>query len=68
MTTTRYFFGVCRVCEFSVVTDGMPPPLARSCPICAEDNGRDVYMGFQPATANDRPVGYDARLLSGRDE
>ena len=67
-TTTCYFFGVCRDCEFSVVTDGIPPPLARCCPLCAEDNGRDVFMGFQPATADDKPEGYDARLLSRRDE
>lgn len=31
------------------------------CPLCAEDNGRDVVMQRRTAVAEDKPEGFDAR-------
>jgi hypothetical protein len=59
--TALYHYGECPACEFSVVTEGVPPPLARNCGMCAADSGRDVWMKFRTATDDDKPEGYDAR-------
>lgn len=59
--SAQFHYGECPVCEFSVVTEGIPPKLASNCGMCAADNGRDVWMRFREATDADKPEGYDAR-------
>lgn len=59
--TAQYHYGECPVCEFSVVVERIPPKLASACALCAEDNGRDVFMVFRVATDDDKAEGYDAR-------
>lgn len=34
---------------------------SKYCPLCAEDNGRDVTMRRRPAVDSDMPEGKDAR-------
>jgi hypothetical protein len=33
-----------------------------SCPLCAGDSGRDVYMTKRVCREDDKPEGFDARL------
>lgn len=61
MSAPDFFYGECPECEFSVITKGVPPKLASNCGMCASDSGRDVWMKFRPATAEDKAEGYDAR-------
>jgi hypothetical protein len=53
-------FFECPVCGWSAVLradyDG-----TECCPICAEDNGRDIEMGRRPARDDDDPEGQDER-------
>lgn len=59
----RYVYGECPDCQYSVV---MTAPGNRGFPIvycrlCWEDCQHRVTLHFRPATAEDRPEGYDAR-------
>ena len=55
-----FIYFECRECEFSSVQHvsftGSP-----CCPICAQDNGRDVVMSERTARVSDKPEGRDAR-------
>lgn len=64
----QFFYGECPVCEFSVIVERIPPKLASNCGLCAEDNGRDVWMSFREATDTDKAEGYDARALTQKDK
>lgn len=56
----QYIFFECPSCEFSSIQretfNG-----SRNCPMCAEDNGRDVRMTSRDAGEKDKPEGFDAR-------
>lgn len=58
MTAFEYF--ECPDCGFDSVQrsdfDG-----SNVCPLCAGDNGRDVWMRRRPALDTDKPEGHDAR-------
>lgn len=57
----RYLFLECPDCQFSaVLTEARAHPY-QCCPMCAEDNGRDIRMRERPATAEDKPEGSDDR-------
>ncbi len=60
MEQPDFLYHECPSCEFSAVTraDYAGPGL---CPLCAEDNGRDVAMRRRIARDTDRPEGRDAR-------
>lgn len=49
----------CKDCGFDAVTiDSIKTPI---CPLCAEDNGRDVEMVGRVANSEDKVEGKDAR-------
>lgn len=50
----------CRECGFSSVQNANFRG-SEYCPMCAEDNGRDVRMTRRPALDSDKPEGRDAR-------
>lgn len=50
----------CAVCEFSSVQLATFSG-SGFCPMCAEDNGRDVTMNRRTARDSDKPEGRDAR-------
>lgn len=39
-----FFYLVCPSCEFDCVIAAAKSGLGLRCPVCAEDNGRDVYL------------------------
>ena len=53
----------CPVCEFSAVTKATIE-VAPTCPICAEDTGKDTPLESRVARSDDRPEGKDARKLA----
>lgn len=54
-----FIYWECPVCEFNAITRELPQrPI---CPICAEDNGRDVEMKGRAARSTDKVEGADAR-------
>jgi hypothetical protein len=55
----------CQECEFDSVQNASFKG-AYYCPVCAGDTGREVRMGRRPATEEDKPEGFDARVLHGR--
>ena len=56
----------CQDCGFDTVQPAqVPGPFY--CPLCAEDNGRDVRMSGRPALDTDAPEGRDARKASRHD-
>lgn len=64
MEQPRFVYFECPDCGFDSVlhqttADGTPG----YCPICAEDNGRDVRMRRRVADSDDKPEGRDARLV-----
>jgi len=59
--SAQFYYGECPECQFSVITNAIPPKLASNCGLCAEDSGRDVWMRFREATDDDKAEGYDAR-------
>lgn len=60
---TGFTYWECRDCGYDAVTrNGVMQDSAPICPLCAGDNGRDVYMKGRPATAEDTGIeGPDAR-------
>lgn len=54
-----YVYHRCPECDFDAV---LPNTAGRQmCPLCAEDNGRDVTMTRRDATPDDKPEGRDWR-------
>ena len=54
----RYY--ECPVCQFDVVLK-KPIETHPYCPICAEDNGRDVRLNSRACLSTDEPEGRDDR-------
>lgn len=66
METFTYF--ECRVCGFDAVVDAATADGGCYCPLCAEDNGRDVRMDSRPAIDTDKPEGRDMRSEPSHDQ
>lgn len=58
-TASAYTYHACSVCGFDAVTEASGK--SHICPVCAEDNGRDVLMRSRPVRDDDAVEGRDAR-------
>jgi hypothetical protein len=57
-----YWTYTCRDCEFDcILLEHGSGPETTYCPLCAEDNGRDVRLTPRPMKPEDRPEGCDER-------
>lgn len=66
MTSFVYF--ECPECEWNCVLTKRESELGLTCPLCAGDNGRDVYLHSRDAAEDDRPEGVDARREAAKSE
>jgi hypothetical protein len=57
-----FFWLVCPSCEWDCVIVRAETEVGLTCPLCAEDNGRDVYLRGGEGIAPDKVEGYDARI------
>lgn len=51
----------CPACEWDCVLIRRESHVRLTCPLCAEDNGREVYLRSREAVEEDRPEGPDDR-------
>ena len=58
-TASGFTYHECPDCGFDAITQANGR--SHCCPICAEDNGRDVSMRSRPARDDDAVEGRDAR-------
>jgi hypothetical protein len=58
---SRFFYLECPSCEWDCVIAAVEAEGGETCPLCAEDNGQDVYLRSREAQDSDRPEGWDAR-------
>jgi hypothetical protein len=63
-----YLYFYCPDCEWDTVHKETEPDdpthlhkFRYTCPLCAEDNGRDVFLRWRQALESDKPEAYDAR-------
>lgn len=56
-----YLYLECPVCEWDCVLAKSGSEMGLSCPLCAGDSGRGVYLRSRDATDDDRPEGADER-------
>lgn len=62
MGEARFFHLECPSCEWDCIIAAADAELGLTCPICAEDNGRDVYLRSGLGDLPDRVEGHDARV------
>lgn len=61
MATPRFFYLECPSCEWDCVIAASETEMGLMCPVCAEDNGRDVYLRGGLGPTPEKVEGYDAR-------
>jgi hypothetical protein len=57
----KFFYLECPVCEWDCVVASAATNMGLMCPVCAEDNGREIWLRGRDAEPEDRPEGHDAR-------